>query len=132
MSSLDNKPYSLDEFKKLSKEQSYQVYLELFEKHQSYQKLMNKVSNLEAAMQNGFKERNERLNRVDQRTSINNQQQVESTYNSNTTQKETSRFKNVNIQGSTRNLVIGSSIIRRIPTYKLPADTQIHAYRGNS
>ena len=79
MSSLDNKPYSLDEFKKLSKEQSYQVYLELFEKHQSYQKLMNKVTNLEAAMQNGFKEMNKRLNRVDQRTSINNQQQVEST-----------------------------------------------------
>ena len=62
MSSLDNKPYSLDEFKKLSKEQSYQVYLELFEKHQSYQKLMNKVTNLEAAMQNDFKEMNERLN----------------------------------------------------------------------
>ena len=132
MSSLDNKPYSIDEFKKLSKEQSYQVYLELFEKHQSYQKLMNKVTNLEAAMQNSFKEMNERLNRVDQRTSINNQQQVESTYNPNTTQKETSRFKNVNIQGSTRNLVIGSSIIRRIPTYKLPTDTQIHAYRGST
>ena len=109
---------TLETWNKLSKAETYQIYKELYQKENKTLSLllekMEQTSKLLVNVTNN-PENGKNLQDIGERN-----------------QKQSREFKPIKIGANTQNLVIGNSIIARIPKNSLPEDVEIHAYRGST
>ena len=121
---------SFETFEKLNKKESYSIYTDLYQQKNEHDSLKMLLTQLLARMDDTNKLLVKNFN-----FSTENKEPNEDKRPDRKEQSAKQLVKPMNslpVNSSTENLIIGSSIIKRIPNKSLPEDVEIHAYSGST